>query len=346
MKTQFTYLTSAELTDIGRRRKNNEDAMVSLPGQGVFCVADGMGGAHGGEVASKAVVDALMNAFLESPAAAYAVTANAAATVFELAMNEASQWIKNRADQLGVSGMGSTVVGLVFDRVTPSQGIALHAGDSRAYRMRHHRLEQLTTDHSVAAAAGLPDDSTLPPMFRGVITRAVGLEETVPLDFTHFDVLAGDLFLLCSDGLDKMLSYHRIQKILRKHDSEPLEKIAKFLVDEAVQAGGDDNVTVMVIRVSQDLPLGSAMEIPPETLALEQLEAANPESSGSASRLGAHDETGESASVVGTFTKSNAATFDVEAGGAVSTESRLWFWLLFVLVFSAGVATFLFLKMW
>ena len=320
--------------------------MVSLPGQGVFCVADGMGGAQGGEVASKAVVDALMNAFLESPAAVHAVTADAAATIFELAMNEASQWIKNRADRIGISGTGTTVVGLVFDRVTPSQGIALHAGDSRAYRMRYHKLEQLTTDHSVAAAAGLPDDSTLPPMFRGVITRAVGLEQTVILDFTRFDVKSGDLFLLCSDGLDKMLSHHRIQRILRKHQFDPLETIARSLIDEALHEGGDDNVTVIVVRISEDLPLGSAMDISPETLALEQLEATDPKAPESALRLGESSEMSGSASVVGASEMNHAVDPDVRPEPRSSSENVLWFWFLFALVFLAGAVTFLFVNIW
>ena len=254
MNTPFAYLSSVELTDIGRRRKNNEDSMVSLPGTGVFCVADGMGGVHGGEVASKAIVDSLRNVFLNPSDAALPLTADVSAKMFERALNEASSWIRERADGLGISGTGSTAVGLVFDGVTPSRGIALHAGDSRAYRLRDDTLAQLTTDHSVAAAAGLPDDSTLPFMFRGVITRAVGLDRTVVLEATPFDVMPGDIFLLCSDGLDKMLSDRRIQKIMRKHQADPLEQMAKCLIDEALYEGGDDNVTVIVIRVAPEVP--------------------------------------------------------------------------------------------
>ncbi len=258
----FAYLSSAGLSDIGRRRKNNEDSHVSLSGNGVFCVADGMGGAQGGEVASKAVVEALQKTFARSPEMTVPVTAEASATLFELAMNGASRWIKDRADGLGIHGTGSTVVGLVFDGEMPSHGIALHAGDSRAYRLRDGHLQQLTKDHSVAAAAGLPDDSTLPPMFRGVITRAVGLEQTVNLESTLFDVEAGDIFLLCSDGLDKMVSDRRIQKVIRKCQFEALEEIAKNLVAEALRAGGDDNVTVIVIRVAKSLSRGYSGESP------------------------------------------------------------------------------------
>lgn len=379
MSTPFAYLSCAELSDVGRRRKNNEDSMITLPGHGVFCVADGMGGVQGGEVASKAVVDALQKAFMESPDAVFAVTADASAKIFERAVNQASLWIKERAESLGINGTGSTAVGLVFDRVTPSQGMALHAGDSRAYRFRDDKLVQLTTDHSVAAAAGLPDDSTLPPMFRGVITRAVGLDRNVALEATPFDVKAGDVFLLCSDGLDKMLSDRRIQKIMRKHIADPLGQMAKCLIDEALEEGGEDNVTVMVIRVDAVLPKGPTMEIPPETLALEQLVVGEPPPPVAGAFHDEHDETGETANTAGGCTASTMAegampsddklvgstptTPDVmqgrgrtpvtpvqaasefkRIGGPAPSGSMTWFWLLFALVILAGMGTFLLLK--
>jgi len=309
VNTPFAYLVSAELTDIGRRRKNNEDSMVSLSGKGVFCVADGMGGVQGGEVASKAVVDSLRKVFLESSDAALPLTAEVSAKLFERALNEASSWIMERADGLGISGTGSTAVGLVFDGVTPARGIALHAGDSRAYRFRDDTLIQLTVDHSVAAAAGLPNDSTLPLMFRGVITRAVGLDRTVVLEATPFDVMSDDIFLLCSDGLDKMLSDRRIQKIIRKHQGDPLEQMAKCLIDEALYEGGDDNVTVIVIRVApemaQGLPSGSGQgwEAAPVT----------------------------PARVRPTFKRTIPT----------AARSMRWFWLLLALVILAGIGTFL-----
>lgn len=356
--TTFAYLSSAELTDIGRRRANNEDSLLSLPEHGIFCVADGMGGVQGGEVASQAVVDAVRTVFLQSPEAAFAVTADASATLFELALNEASQWIKQRADRLGIDGTGSTVVGLVFDRVNPSRGIALHAGDSRAYRLRHDKLEQLTADHSAAAAAGLPDDSLLPPMFRGVITRAVGLERNVNLDATPFDVMAGDIFLLCSDGLDKMLSDRRIHKILRKHQSGPLEQVTVSLVDEALHAGGDDNVTVIIIRVDQNMPHGPTMDIPPETLVLEQLVVSEPDAYEAASWQDESDMANEIASEVREYAARAAADSAIlsEFRGrvrsrpkikrtvAASSGSGFWFWLPLILVILAGVVTFLLLK--
>ena len=269
MTSSFAHLESVELTDVGRRRKNNEDAVLRLPDHGVFCVADGMGGVQGGEVASKATVDALRSVFSESPDAPFAVTCPASARLVARALNHASQWIKARSDERGLTGSGSTAVVIAFDQFNPSKAVILHAGDSRAYRFRADKLVQLSADHSVAAAAGLPDDKDLPAMFRGVITRAVGLENVVRLEETPTDVLAGDLFLLCSDGLSKMVSDKHLHKLVHKHLDDDLQALAKVLIDEALRAGGEDNVSAVLVRVAKELPPASTQALPPRTLELE-----------------------------------------------------------------------------
>ncbi len=295
MSDSFSYLSSADLTDVGRRRKNNEDSLIRLPESGVFAVADGMGGVQGGEVASKAVVDALREAFTVSPDAAFAVTAASAACLVARALDHASQWIKARSDERGTVGTGSTAVVLVFDRVAPSRALILHAGDSRAYRYRADRLVQLSADHSVAAAAGLPDDKNLPAMFRGVITRAVGLESRVQLERTATDVQPGDLFLLCSDGLNKMVSDKLLHKLLKKHRNDSLEETVRVLIDEALKAGGEDNVSALLVRVGDRLPEAGAQAIPPQTLKLEQEAAAAEEPATVPPAAGDEQETGQTA---------------------------------------------------
>lgn len=268
---EFTYLTAAAQTDVGCRRKNNEDAFVCLPLQGVFCVADGMGGAQGGEVASHATVEALRDAFTSSPDAPFALTSAASARLIARAIDGASQWIKTRSDARGHLGSGSTAVVLAFDRITPSQALVLHAGDSRAYRLRAGRLCQLSADHSFAAVAGLKDERSLPPRFQGVITRAVGLESFVELEQTASDVQPDDLFLLCSDGLTKMVPDHAIRKLLLHPKGKPLDALAKSLIDAALKAGGEDNVSVLLVRVADTLPQAPTQAIPAETRALEAL---------------------------------------------------------------------------
>lgn len=291
MNNGFAYLASADLTDVGRRRKNNEDSVLRLPDRGLFCVADGMGGVQGGEVASKAIVDALRETFETSPDAAYAVTAASSARLVERAINRASQWIKARSDERGMAGTGSTVVTLVFDRATPSRATILHAGDSRAYRYRADKLVQVTKDHSVAAAAGLADDKNLPAMFRGVITRAVGLESRVQLEETPTDVRPGDLFLLCSDGLDKMVSDKSLHKLLRKHRADEIQALARVLIDEALKAGGEDNVSVVLVRVAGDLPAGPTLEVSEQTRRLER--APKPPEAGTVAVADEDRETGQ-----------------------------------------------------
>ena len=290
MSNGFSHLASADLTDVGRVRKNNEDSVVRLPESGVFCVADGMGGVQGGEVASKATVDALREEFTASPDAPFAVTSSASARLVARAINRASRWIKGRSEERGITGTGSTIVVLVFDRVVPTVAKVLHAGDSRAYRYRADKLQQLSTDHSVAAAAGLPDDKTLPAMFRGVITRAVGLENTVQLEETPIDVAAGDVFLLCSDGLTKMVNDKHLGKLLRKHAGDDLQVVAQTMIDEALHAGGEDNVSVVLVRVADSLPQGPTMEIPPQTRLLEEMSV----TSGNAAAPGAKADDSES----------------------------------------------------
>ena len=246
----FDYLVSGECSDIGRRRSANEDSVFNLPPKGVFCVADGMGGTEGGEFASQATVSALRDAFsaVENSADGFS---NRSVTL--RAINRANQTIKQHAEDNGMGGCGTTVVALVFEQESPGEAVAYHAGDSRLYRYREGRLQQITRDHSLAVAVGLKDDVSLPDMFRGLITRAVGLSCQVNLEETSLDVRSGDLFLLCSDGLNKMLSDRRITRCIRRHVRKGVQAMARILVEEANHAGGHDNVSTIVVQV-RDLP--------------------------------------------------------------------------------------------
>jgi len=147
------------------------------------------------------------------------------------------------------------VVVLLFDAWQPSQGVCLHAGDSRVYVYRDGHFKLLTRDHSVAAAAGVSDERSLPAFCRGVVTRAVGLDEHVNLELTPVEVHPGDLFLLCSDGLTKMLTDAAIAKLLKKQvGAANFDGLAQNLVDTANAAGGEDNVSVVLVRVADTLP--------------------------------------------------------------------------------------------
>ena len=250
-------LSVASVTDIGYKRKNNEDSILSLPECGLFCVADGMGGAREGQVASKALTDALQQEF-KSRGAENLDLAAKSKLVHEVA-NQVNAWIKKRAEDRGYAQMGSTLVVGLFDEKNPLRGMAVHAGDSRLYRYRNRALKQFTVDHTVAELAAR-SDKDLPVQFRGVLTKVIGLCETIELDETPFDVAPDDLYLLCSDGLTRMLPDESIQELLCQNETQDLRALAQRLVDEAKKAGGDDNISVILIRTRFDRQKADAMK--------------------------------------------------------------------------------------
>jgi PPM family protein phosphatase len=269
MATCYSHLSSFALTDVGCKRKNNEDAYQMFPEHGVFIVADGMGGAEDGEVASQAIVDELtktLKAFdPEQPLTCQAMQAWICHSV-----NEASAWILKRSNDRNKSGTGSTFVGVCFDPEHPDRAVAMHAGDSRVYRIRGEDIQQVTRDHSLANAAGITDERELNPKFRGVILRAVGLAVTTEVEATPFDVVEGDTIIVCSDGLSKMVEDAAIAKIVQE-EPELGESVRK-LIAAALKQGGKDNVTVIAVKVG---PL-------PEPLPVTALKVAFPSDFGHA----------------------------------------------------------------
>jgi protein phosphatase len=248
MKTE--YFESVEMSDVGRKRKNNEDACLRIPDKGIFCVADGMGGQAGGDLASEAITTAVQEVFAKA-ASEEDGTFSGRIALFRKAANQASKWIKNFAEEKVIGQMGSTVVALIIDPRNPARAVCLHAGDSRLYRYRNGQLKQLSSDHSViealAAKLGI-DPASVPAKYQNELTKAVGLRELVELDKTPVDVLSGDLFLICSDGLTKMLPDETISKFLKNGAQDPVATIAKTLINAANEAGGKDNVTVVLVK--------------------------------------------------------------------------------------------------
>ncbi|MFO7534173.1 MAG: protein phosphatase 2C domain-containing protein [Kiritimatiellia bacterium] len=241
MRDAFSQFKFAERTDKGRVRENNEDVILCLPEAGLFAIADGMGGAREGEVAARAAIEHLRESCGDAGVPLL--------TRFRRcrdAVNDASLWIRQYATRHGNPGMGTTLVVLLFDLDDPAAAAVLHAGDSRLYRFRKGVLEQMTRDHSVAAMAGVGEGGHLPPMFRSVITRSVGARRSVELDTTTLDVQRGDLFLLCSDGLPNMVSRDKMAAILGA--PQDLEGQAEALIKEALDQGGDDNISVVLVR--------------------------------------------------------------------------------------------------
>jgi serine/threonine protein phosphatase PrpC len=233
----------AAATDPGRRRRRNEDAFVLEPP--LFAVADGMGGAQAGEIASRIAASVLRDSAADSgEAAVVTLIQEANRRVYEAAATDEAR-----------SGMGTTITAALVEDGTVRIG---HVGDSRAYRVRDGRLEQLTEDHSLVAElvrSGRlsPEEADIHPQ-RSVITRALGTDPDVDVDTFSVETRPGDVFMLCSDGLTSMVDDQSILDIVEQHRSS-LELAARKLVDAANRGGGEDNITVVVFEIA-----GSAIE--------------------------------------------------------------------------------------
>ena len=239
-------------TDPGRVRRRNEDAFVVDPP--LFAVADGMGGAQAGEVASR-LAAAAFREYREADELAPEERVQAI-------IKEANRRIYDRARvDSQVSGMGTTVTAALL---TDGRVVIGHVGDSRAYRIRDGRLEQLTEDHSLVAdlmRSGrlTPEEAEGHPQ-RSVITRALGTDPDVDVDTLVIEAEAGDLFLLCSDGLSTMVSDDKVLETVERAGS--LDDAARNLVRAANSGGGEDNVTVVLFRLDPDEALEETLVAP------------------------------------------------------------------------------------
>lgn len=247
----FPHLVTAEVTDRGLHRARNEDAIIRLPGSGVFCVADGIGGSQGGHEASAITVQALLDVFSRADVDQAAHSFETRKRLVREAMNQACQSIRRHCLVAGYRESGTTAVTMLFDREDVTRAAILHAGDSRAYRYRDGRLYRLTRDHTLAVEAGWPEQDAWVFGMRTIVTRAVGVRPAVDLDETPVDVLPGDVFLLCTDGLTRMLHDRLIADNMLRHGIHDLDATAQALVAQANAAGGKDNITVLLVRVDE-----------------------------------------------------------------------------------------------
>ena len=226
-------------TDTGRQRNANEDShFVKAP---LFVVADGMGGAQAGEVASKAAAESFAQGLPKAPPerALEETIEGANRTIHELARKDPS-----------LAGMGTTTTAAIVDLEAEEVAIG-HVGDSRAYRLRGGKFEQLTRDHSLVEEmrrkGQITDAQAEDHPQRSIITRALGPEPEVQVDLQTVPAQPGDVFLICSDGLTTMLDDEKIARVLGRATS--LQSAVKALVDEANRAGGRDNITVVAFRL-------------------------------------------------------------------------------------------------
>jgi serine/threonine protein phosphatase PrpC len=232
----------ARASDTGKKRRRNEDSYVVAPP--LFAVADGMGGAQAGEVASKLAAAALEDTDSGSSSGQERVVS---------LIQEANRRVYARANtDPATSGMGTTMTVALVEGQVVTIG---HVGDSRAYLVRAGRLEQLTEDHSLVnellkSGKLSPQEAETHPQ-RSVITRAVGTDPDVDVDAFTVDALDGDVFLLCSDGLTDMVDDDGILDVVERYHDD-LDRVAKSLVSAANRGGGEDNITVIAFTMTAD----------------------------------------------------------------------------------------------
>jgi protein phosphatase len=239
----------AALTDVGRKREHNEDFHGIADEAGVWVVADGMGGHAAGETASRLTVERFL-AVLTLPGSYEGERSEgvpAAGLALALAVTDANDTVRETgfADR-NLRGMGTTVVALV---TRGGETVIGNVGDSRAYLLRKGALTLLTEDHSLVQeeirAGTLSVARARTVGYRNVITRAIGMDSEVSPDLVTLEPAPGDRVLLCSDGLNTMLEDSEIEPLL---GMGTIEEAARHLVDRANEAGGDDNITVLIVE--------------------------------------------------------------------------------------------------
>ncbi len=249
------YVAAAR-TDVGRKRQGNEDSFCVEPELGLYVVADGMGGHAAGEVASRLGVETIREwmakylggadvALVGPPMATCSRQANFLLSSIRLANRVIFDAAQGRREY---AGMGTTVVSVlaVDDHVALA-----HVGDSRIYRIREDGITQLSRDHSLVQQQVengiISPEEAHASQYRHLITRALGLKESVEVDLVEQPALPGDLLLLCSDGLSDLLEDEEMLAIVQEQAGD-LEKACQCLVDRANYKGGDDNITALLIQ--------------------------------------------------------------------------------------------------
>ena len=251
-------IESAGLTDVGRRRKNNEDALFLDDKQQLYVVADGMGGHQAGEVASGMVVETLWEYIkrfggkteveeLEDPDESLSKEANRLLSGIYLANKSVFQAAQGKEEY---QGMGSTVSSVYF---TANTLIAANVGDSPIYLVHDGSIEQLSVPHTVLAEQAALDPEGAQQLggeFKHMLTRAIGVEESVKADISEIQCFKGDILVISSDGLTETVKKEEIHEVVKK---ERPEKACRTLVSMANDRGGKDNITVIVLKVRKTI---------------------------------------------------------------------------------------------
>jgi protein phosphatase len=244
-------------SDVGQRRDHNEDCFLVDEALGLFIVADGMGGHAGGGTASKLAVDTIresVNEAREREPEMFGAPAGVEESPLPDVLREAVEAACTRIFETAqgapeLAGMGTTVTAALVDART---AFIAHVGDSRCYLLREGRIYQVSEDHSLVneqlKAGAISEDEARHSRFRNIITRSVGFEQQVQVDLMGVELEAGDVLLICCDGLSNLVDDAEILHVV---EETPLEETPNRLIELANERGGDDNITVVVIRVQK-----------------------------------------------------------------------------------------------
>ena len=254
------------MTDTGLVRDHNEDAIGNDLGLGLAVLADGMGGHRGGEVASAITVSTILDSLtamrkrLQNSNQPQTDSFRPPSLAVKDAITQANTNVFNSSrENPQYRGMGTTVVVLLFHNDHFTVG---HVGDSRLYRYREGELEQLTIDHSLTQElldnGFYTAEQAEHSLNKHLVTRAIGIDESVEVDLREDHTRAGDIFLLCSDGVSDMIDDQRIRTIIRDNDDD-LESIANELILASNRAGGNDNISVILARPLRPFPTHNSL---------------------------------------------------------------------------------------
>jgi serine/threonine-protein phosphatase Stp1 len=232
---------SASYSHVGMVRQLNEDAFLESPENGLWAVADGMGGHAAGDYVASLIVDSLRQAQLADSLSFYTCA-------LRTALARVNAAVREETVRRGLAMMGSTVVVFAVQR---DQGVCLWAGDSRLYRLREGELQGISRDHSYVQDlqdSGLLSEAEARVHPRAnIVTRAVGVEDTLDLAMLNLDILPGDTYLLCSDGLNKTAEDYEIRDVLAHADPY---QVVRSLVHLGLTRGAPDNITAIVVKAS------------------------------------------------------------------------------------------------
>jgi protein phosphatase len=254
-------ISAIGLTDVGLQREHNEDSFRIVEQHALYLVADGMGGHQAGDVASKMAADIIVSFFdsTQQEDATWPFPVDPHLTLEENRLTAAIKLANRQIFNLSHSdaalhGMGTTIVGITF-LLDQNLAYIAHVGDSRAYRMRDNEMIQITRDHSlVNDYLNMMPDMPLEAMEvvpKNVITRALGMQESVVVDIGRKKIQPGDRFLLCTDGLSGMVPEVRIKELMTGVTGENLESRVRDLIQSANDAGGEDNITAIMVAIEE-----------------------------------------------------------------------------------------------